>query len=119
MNAKQRNQRKRIAIMLSMLPLAACAVFSASQAHAGTIVASGFSPKVMQRVLLQNEQSLFSKRTGTVTATCGGNAMSVSQTLPLYKLNARLITQCPNRGLRVTLTNNTRTDNGAAILNWK
>lgn len=102
MNANNVNKRKRNIIVFFAALVAGAAVVTAVQAHAGTISISGFAPKTAQYVLLKNEEIMFSGRIGSVKAECGGNKMSVSQTLPLYKVDSLLEHECPNRGLSVT-----------------
>ena len=131
MNTMNANTRKRNAAFLLIAPLAMAAVFMQPQAHAsisprviqqiggsvgvpaallkpapqsGTITVSGFAPKRMRHVLATAEGAMFSGRIGTVTATCAGHAMHVSQVLTLYRVNRRLLRECPSRGLSVTFT---------------
>lgn len=112
-NANQK--RKRNAALLLFLPIAACALFMQPQAHAGTITVSGFSPKTEQHVLLKAEESLWPRLVGRMTAKCRGRAMRVSKVMPLYKVNALLVHQCPGRNLSVTFKR-PPTLTGAAIL---
>lgn len=107
MNVNERDKRNKRNAAALLLPLAACALFMQTEAHAGTITIAGFSPKHAARVLMKSEQIMFWHNPDTVKsveATCNGNDMKVSQTTPLYLLNQELIQECPNPGLSVTLT---------------
>lgn len=115
MNANNATKRKRNAAFMLIAPLLCGAVLSASQAHAGTITVSGFAPKTAQHVLLKTEELMFSGRTGTVKAKCGGNVMPVSQAMPFGKLNPWLVRECPSRGLRVTFTSHAPLNNAAIL----